>query len=211
MSLRLTLVLSLLAACERPTVEVRKGDATDYNHKALNAAVDEFVANGRSTQAYAELSRDLLVLRPGMDRTVAEEAELKLVVLALGPIKSVQAKSMAEQVNELALTVWPTLLSPPVEADAVLIQRDAKAALLQPQSGEDARAYLQRLCGGPLAGDCKQVVPEHQGAVVATVATRRAMERVRNAVAACVMCSADPGWHEAVRQGLLPPPESPSR
>lgn len=199
MSVRLTLALTLLAACERPTVEVTKGDGTDYNNKALNGAVDEFVTNGRTTQAYAELSRDVMALRPGMDRTVAEQAELKIVVLALAPIKSVQAKSMAEQVNELALHVWPTLLSPPIEADAVLIQRDAKAALLQPQVGEDARAYLQRLCGGPLAGDCKQVVPEHQGAVVATVATRRAMERVRNAVASCVMCSADPGWHEAVR------------
>jgi hypothetical protein len=26
------------------------------------------------------------------------------------------------------------------------------------------------------------------------------MERVRNAVASCVMCAAEPGWHEAVRQ-----------
>jgi len=81
------------------------------------------------------------------------------VVLALPPVKSVQAKSMAEQVDALALTVWPTLLSPTIEADAVLIQRDTKAAQLQPQSGEDARTYLQRLCGGLLASDCKQVVP----------------------------------------------------
>jgi hypothetical protein len=197
---RLTLALVLIAACDRPAVEVRSGDDTDYNRKALSAAVDEYVKSGRTTQAYAELAQTVLELRPGMDRTVAEEAELKLVVLALPPVKSVQAKSMAEQVDALALTVWPTLLSPPIEADAVLIQRDEKAALLQPKPGEDARTYLQRLCGGPLAGDCKQVVPEHQGAVVATVATRRAMERVRNAVAACTMCTADPGWHESVRE-----------
>ena len=201
MIFRLTLVLALLAACERPQVEVNTGpaDSTEYNRKALTAAVDEYVANGRTTQAFGELAQTVLKLRPGMDRTVAEEAELKLVVLALAPVKSVQAKSMAEQVDALALTVWPTLLSPVIEQDAVLIQRDVKAALLQPIAGEDARTYLQRLCGGPLAGDCKAVVPEHQGAVVATVATRRAMERVRNAVATCTMCGADPGWHEAVR------------
>lgn len=201
MSLRLTLVLALLAACERPEIEVSPaaGDSTEYNRKALSAAVDEYVENGRSTQAYAELAQSVLALRPGMDRTVAEEAELKLMVLALAPVKSVQAKSIAEQVDALALTVWPTLLSPAIEQDAVLIQRDAKAVLLQPLAGEDPGTYLKRLCGGPLASDCKQVVPEHQGAVVATVATRRAMERVRNAVAGCTMCSADPGWHEAVR------------
>src|SRR5262249_31031017 len=42
-------------------------------------------------------------------------------------------------------------------------------------------------------------VPELQGAVVAAVATRRATERVRNAVSDCVMCGADPAWHQAVR------------
>src|SRR4029079_9097748 len=68
-----------------------------------------------------------------------------------------------------------------------------------PKPGETSRAYLIRLCGGPLASDCKQIVPEQQGAVVAAIATRRATERVRNAVSDCVMCGAGPGWHEAVR------------
>jgi hypothetical protein len=106
---------------------------------------------------------------------------------------------MAEQVETLALTVWPTLLAPAITADAVLIKRDPKAVMLMPQAGEDARGYLQRLCGGPLASDCKEIVPEYQGEIVAALATHRAMERVRNAVASCVMCAAEPGWHEAVR------------
>lgn len=195
----LTVTAVLLAACGQEKIEVTKGEGTDYNHKALQAAVDEFVRNDRTPEAYAELSKTILALRPGMDRSVGQEAELKLIVLALGPVKSVQAKPMAEQVQQLALTVWPTLLAPRIAADAVLIKRDPKAALLQPLPGEDARTYLQRLCGGPLAGDCKQVVPEYQGAIVAAVATRRAMERVRNAVSDCVMCSAEPGWHDAVR------------
>jgi len=42
-------------------------------------------------------------------------------------------------------------------------------------------------------------VPEYQGPVVAALAIRRATERIRNAVADCVMCGADPGWHQAVR------------
>ncbi len=203
LSRRLALVLSVplavLAACGEERIAVTTGDSVDYNRRALHVAVDEFGAEGRSPEAFAELAKGVLALRPGMDRTVAAEAELKLVVLALGAVKSVQAKPMAEQVDILALTLWPTLLSPPIEVDAVLIKRDEKAVVLQPLTGEDARAYLQRLCGGPLVAECKQIVPEFQGAVVATVATRRAMERVRNAVADCVMCSAEPGWHEAVR------------
>lgn len=189
-----------VAACGQERVGVTKGDPnSDYNQHALQTAIDEFVANGRTAQAYADLTKTVMKLRPGMDRTVADEAELKLIVLALHPIQAAQAKPMAEQIETLALTVWPTLLAPAITADAVMIKRDPKAALLLPQGGEDARQYLQRLCGGPLAGDCKQIVPEYQGEVVAALATHRAMERVRNAVSSCVMCGAEPGWHEAVR------------
>jgi hypothetical protein len=199
-SLALYLSIAVLAACGQDRVQVTKGDPTsDYNEHALQSAIDEFVANGRSPQAYADLAKTTLALRSGMDRTVADEAELKLIVLALQPIQSVQAKPMAEQVEILALTVWPTLLAPPIVADAVMIKRDPKATVLMPAGGEDPHQYLQRLCGGPLAGDCKQIVPEYQGEVVAALATHLAMERVRNAVASCVMCAAEPGWHEAVR------------
>lgn len=199
-SLTLAVCLSVVAACGQERVSVSKGDPkSDYNEHALQSAVDEFVAHGRTAQAYADLAKQALALRSGMDRTVGDQAELKLIVLALQPIQAAQGKPMAEQVETLALTVWPTLLAPPIAADAVLVKRDPNAALLMPLAGEDARAYLQRLCGGPLAGDCKQVVPEYQGEVIAALATHRAMERVRNAVSSCVMCGAEPGWHEAVR------------
>jgi hypothetical protein len=195
----LTLAITLLAACGQERVEVTAATVADYNHGALQAAVDEFVANGRTANAYADLARTVLALRPGMDRSVGQQAELRLIVLALYPVQAVQGKSIAEQVEALALTVWPTLLAPPIAADAVLIKRDPEAAQLQPQPDEGARAYLQRLCGGALSGDCKQIVPEHQGAVVQALAMRRGMERVRNAVSDCVMCSTEPGWHDAVR------------
>lgn len=197
--LALSLVV-LAAACGQERIQVTKGDkSSDYNERALQTAIDEYVTNGRSAQAYADLSKQTLALRAGMDRTISEQTELKLVVLALPPIQAAQAKPMAEQVETLALTVWPTLLAPRFAADEVLIKRDPKAQLLMPQAGEDARAYLQRLCGGPLASDCKQVVPEYQGEVIAAIVAHRAMERVRNAVSSCVMCASEPGWHEAVR------------
>jgi len=191
-------VLSLVA-CGQDPIAVRHGDSSDYQHAALLGAVDKFVAAGRTPEAYAELSRTVLGLRAGMDRSVAQDAELKLIALALAPVQSVQARPAAEQVAALATTVWPTLLVPEIEADELLDKRDPKAADMLPRSDEDARAYLIRMCGRPLAGDCKHVVPELQGAVVEAVATRRATERVRNAIASCVMCGAEPGWHEAMR------------
>lgn len=188
------------SGCNRESIEVSRGaEHADYNHGALRTAVDAFVKAGRTPDAYADLSRTVFALRPGMDRAVAEEAELKLVVLALAPIQSVSSKPMPEQVDMLALTVWPTLLSPPIEADAIVVKRDARSADLMPKPGEKPGDYLRRLCGGPLAGDCKQIVPEYQGHVIAALAVRRGTERARNAVAGCVMCATERGWHEAVR------------
>jgi hypothetical protein len=170
----------------------------DYNHAQLISAVDKFVAAHRTPEAYAELAQTVTILRPGMDRSVAEEAELKLIVLALGPIQAAQAKPIEEQVQTLALTVWPTLLAPPVQADALLFVRDPKAPEIPPKPGEDPSAYMQRLCGGPLVSDCKRVVPELQGRVIDFLVIQRATERARNAVGDCVACSSDSGWHQSV-------------
>jgi hypothetical protein len=197
--LRALPLLSALAACGQDRIEVRQGESSDYNHAALLAAVDKFVTGGRTPAAYAELSQTVIALRPGMDQTVAKEAELKLMVLALAPVQSVHARPMPDQVDTLALTVWPTLLAPEIEADDLVVKHDPRATKMLSMPREDARGYLIRLCGGPLASDCKQVVPELQGPIVASIATRRATERVRNAVSSCVMCGTDPGWHEAVR------------
>ena len=199
LALAIPVVVLVLTACGEDRIAVRQDESTDYQATAHLAAVDKFVAAGRTPDAYAELAQTTLALRTGMDRTVAKEAELKLMVLALAPVQAVHAKPMPDQVAALALTVWPTLLAPEIEADGLLDRRDPKAAALLPMPREDARGYLVRLCGGPLAFECKQVVPELQGAVVASLAIRRATERVRNAVADCVMCGADPGWHAAVR------------
>jgi hypothetical protein len=199
MKLRRLLVLCALAACGQEKIAVRNSVSSDYNHAALVAAVDSFVASGRTAEAFAALSRRVLELRPGMDHAVAGDAELKLLVLALAPIEGVRSQPIAAQLAALALTVWPTLLAPAVEANELLAVRDPHAAAIMPRPGEDPGGYLVRLCGGPLAGDCKQIVPELQAGVVAAIATRRATERVRNAVGECVLCGAEAGWREAVR------------
>jgi hypothetical protein len=178
---------------------VTTNNVADYNRGALLKAVDKFVEAGRTPAAYRELSEDVLKLRSGFDRAIGEEAELKMLVLALAPVQAVSAKPMAEQVEELALTVWPTLLGQDIRAERILINRDPRWLEFVPKQGEVAREYLQRMCGSVLAGECKQVVPEYQGASVSAFAIRRATERVRNAISNCVTCDGDPGWKEAVR------------
>jgi hypothetical protein len=196
---RLALAVVLAAACGRDTIEVNPKSSDDYEHGALVAAVDKFVAAGRTPDAYAELAQTVVALRPQMDRTVAREAELKLVTLALGPIQAMQSKSMREKLDALALTVWPTLIAPPIAADKLLESRDPKAPEIAPKPGEDPDRYLVRLCGGPLARECKSVVPELQGDVIEALALRRGMERARIAVTECLPCKEDDGWKQTVR------------
>ena len=195
----LTITAVLLAACGQDPIEVSSTGVSDYNRGELLAAVDKYVAEGRTPEAYRELSETVQELRKGFDRAVGEEAELKMLVLALAPVQSVAAKPMAQQVEELALTVWPTLLGQDIRADRILINRDPRWAEFQPKEGEEPRDYLVRLCGSVLAGECKQVVPEYQGAAVSAFAIRRATERVRDAISNCIACDGDPAWREAVR------------
>jgi hypothetical protein len=196
---RLALLTLALAACGQDRIEVTHQASNDYNAGALQTAVDAFVTAGRSPEAYAQLAQRVLALRSGFDRTTAEQAELKLMVLALAPMRQYADKPIGERVAALALTVWPTLLGKEIEADEVLRQRDAARADLPPHEGEQPGAYLERLCGKQLAADCKQIVPEHQGEVVGAQAIRHATERVRIAVADCGTCNTDRGWAEAVR------------
>ena len=202
MMFRRLALLALLVSCGQSDIGVASAPASgDYNHHALVGAVDKFVASGRTPEAFNGLAQTVVALRPGMDKAVAQEAELKLLVLALVPVKSAASKPVQERGQELALTVWPTLLAPAVEADALLQVHDPIAPQLWPKPGETSEQYLERLCGGPLSADCKRVVPEAQAQVVEALAIRRATERVRNAVTECLECNgenADPRWHQAV-------------
>ncbi len=204
---RCALVVTLAvtgAACGRDQIEVNQKASDDYKRGELITAVDKFVKAGRTPEAYAELARTVTALRPHFDRAVGKEAELRMIVLALGPIQQMQTKSMRERIDTLALTVWPTLLAPTISADAPLVVRDPRAPELLPKPGEDPDQYLVRLCGEPLARQCKRVVPEHQGEIIEQLAIRRATERARNAVADCPECDpdqgGDPGYKAAVMQ-----------
>ena len=195
----LAMVVLFAAACGRDTIAVNPNASDDYQHASLMKAVDKFVAAGRTPDAFAELSQTIVSLRPQMDRTVAREAELKLVTLAIHPVQAAQGKPLREKIDALALTVWPTLISPAIAADKLLEVKDPKAPELVPKPNEDPDEYLVRLCGGPLARECKKVVPEMQGYIIESIALRRGMERARNAVTECLACRDDDAWKQTVR------------
>lgn len=196
--MRLVSLLLVLVACRQDPIEVRRSTTNDYNYGALQAAIAKFVDAKRTPGAYQELWRTVLTLRPGMDRATAEHAELSIVVLALGPLQAAKDRPIGEQIDTLALTVWPILLAKPIEADEITRKRDPALDEILPAKDETPQRYLQRLCGKQLAGDCKQIVTELQGNVVSALAIRRGTERARNAVAECMLCAAEPAWKQAV-------------
>ncbi|MCE9578176.1 MAG: hypothetical protein K8W52_33935 [Deltaproteobacteria bacterium] len=191
----LALVLAL-AACKHDAIEVRQVGAADYNRKALLAAIDRYTAAGQTAVAYGQLAADIAALRTGMDETVAAEAELQLVVLALPPVDAAQNLPLATRASTLATTVWSTALAGSVEAPDPQLGPRRPGDPAKP--GESVADYVTRLCGGPLAVSCMLIVPEVQAELVEAEAVRRFARRTKHAVSACSPCSSEPAWQRAV-------------
>jgi len=190
-------LLALLAACGDDPISVHQQQGADYNHAALRDAIGKFVAAGRTVAAYGQLAKDAMALRPGMDETVAQDCELQLVILAVGPVESVKAEPPAAQTAALATTVWPVALAPPFDVLAADGWKDPREAPVALKDDDTPDQYVQRMCDGPYATDCKYIVPEWQGAVLGTEVIARMTQRARAALANCPECS-DPAWHDAV-------------
>lgn len=190
------------AACAQEPVRVENRASADYGREQLHQAIAAFVKADRSPAAYAVLAARVRDLLPTMDKAVADEAELKLTVLALAPIQALKDVPIAAQTEALATTVWPTAYAPPLRASTQLRNTVANAdevADVAPQPGEPTAAYLQRLCGDALGKVCRDTVPEHQAALLAAFAVSRFSERARSAVSDCLACSTDPSWRAAAR------------
>ena len=188
--------LALLAvACSPEPVQVSPERGIEHNHAALNAAVGRFTAGDRGPAAFARYSRELLELRPGMDSTVAELAELHTMSLMLDA--AAQVPGAATGAADAIRTLWPLALAPHITAPSPgLPPADAWAAWM-PRADDTDASYLERLCNRLLARHCRAVVPEGQAAVVAAIAIRNATERFRNAVASCATCT-EPIWAQRV-------------
>lgn len=192
-AVRVLLLLALIACGKErsdPVIE-----HVDQSRPKFVAAVERFVASGRTPVAFQELSQITHDLAVDMDKSGREEVERRLIVLALKPVESAQDLPIATQAGVLALTVWPTLLGDPIHERAT---REPAADTFAPIAGETVDGYLDRLCAGPLAVECAgRRVPRE--VVIAAIAYGRAAARAKAAVAACDDCRSEASWHEAVR------------
>ena len=173
------------AGCKRKQIEVVTDaeDATgDYGMVELDQAVEEFRKTPDSPKAYRALAERVEELRPMFNQGVADRAERHLVFLALGPLGAQLDAPLPEQMARLALTVWPTALE------------------VEPEEGESVRTYLERACSGPLAGECKHVVPEQWPLVLSALVWDRFKVRARTAYTECRRCNQDPSFEELLGQ-----------
>lgn len=181
----------LLAGC-RGEQAVPVVDNEPREHRELRAAVDAFVKAGRTPEAYRVFAESLASKRSRMDASVAREAELRLVTLAVAPFESVHDFPVARQAQTLGLTVWPHLLGPSVASSSTDVP------LLLPAAEENVADYLDRLCRG-VARECAQAPAEARAGILSRLAAERALRRTNDAVRTCHECR-EPGWHEIRRR-----------
>src|SRR5690606_368714 len=58
--------------------------------------------------------------------------------------------------------------------------------------------YLERVCSGELAGECKYVVPEAWPTVMSAKVWRRMEDRARAALGRCDLCDRDPSYARVI-------------
>jgi hypothetical protein len=178
------LVLLALAACDRPPIAVH---ATD-DVSETRSEIDHYVAAERTPAAFATLATTLESTRG--DDDLAADAELRLLALAQPLAETARHGAIDDEIDALALTVWPALLADPLTR--------AAAQDLAPHPGETTTSYVARLCDGVLFAACGGLAPEHQLIAVRAVAMRRGSERMHAALMTCTRCglASESGWRE---------------
>lgn len=181
------LMLMLVAACGRQEPAIAR---VHTENTETRDHVAQYVATGRTPAGFVTLAGKLESVRKDSDPRRAEDAELRLLALALPLVEETRSQPIDAEVERLALTVWPVLLAEPLTGHGA---RD-----VMPRADEDASAYIARLCGGVLSAQCGVMAPEHKATVVRAVVMQRAERRMRDALANCIMCgsSTEPGWKE---------------
>lgn len=156
--------------------QVKDDDRGDYGRRQLIEANAALEKNPRSPQAFAVFAARVAELESGFTRAVKVMAERMLVFGALGPMDAYAGKPADEQMHALGVTVWPTAFEIPA------------------RKGETPAAYVERVCGGPLATRCKYVVPEHRAMVLSRFAWKNLHARAGHALTDCQTCRYEESW-----------------
>jgi hypothetical protein len=183
------LLLVFAVGCHSSSAESPPAPRDDADVSATRGDIERYVGAGRTPAAFSTLASSLERVRRG-PMSIAEDAELRMLALALPLIDGVRLQSIDEQVDAHALTVWPALLADPLTARA---QHD-----VTPYVNETTRHYLDRMCEGPLATECHTTPTAQRAIVVRAVALQRADQRMRGALGRCTLCgsASEGGWDE---------------
>lgn len=177
----LTAFLTSALGCEKEEISVApSADKRAYGRDQLLTAVNGFAKSDRSPASYRTLATTIESLQPKFNELVQTEAERHLVVLALTPLEANLKEKPDARLHSLATTVWPTALK---EA---------------PKPDEAPLAYAERVCGGPLALECQNVVPEYRALQLSAVVWDRLLERARAAIQECEACRSQPHYREVL-------------
>jgi hypothetical protein len=166
-------------ACESNRIKVvaeTDDEAADFGRTALMDAIVKLSEQPKSAEAYAAFAGRVRALEPLFNREMAREAELRLSVLAIGPLRAKLELSHEQQMQALATTVWPALLNVPAEPD------------------ESVESYVHRLCSSELALSCNNVVPEYWPVILNARVWRSLKSRVDVAYDRCEWCEDDPSF-----------------
>jgi hypothetical protein len=178
-SMFLALALAL-TGCAEDDISVSSAGQADYGRGEVMAAVEALSTSDRSPAAYRRMAEAVRAARPHFDEVTAELAERNLVFLAVPPLVAWHGRPLDQQLEALALTVWPTALG------------------VEPKPDEQPREYLERVCRGELALECKNIVPEAYSLALSALVWRRFKERARDIMSDCRPCRQDQAYREAL-------------
>lgn len=156
----------------------RAGSA--YGRSELMTALDQYTAGERSPARFREFAVEIARIDSRFDDEVSADAERHLVFLASSLLEQRFDQPLDAQLDELAVTVWPTLLG------------------IEPTAGETSAAFARRICGGDLGLTCKHVVPEKRALMLTATVWRELEDRARDAVSECRTCRDDQSYTEAI-------------
>ncbi len=165
-------LFALSAACTGQKIEMveEQPDDNDHGHAALLAAVEAHTAKPASPVAFREFVVQIDEIRPRFNEEIADFAALYLAFLALPVMESLVDMPREQQLDALALTVFPTAFG------------------LDPKPGETSHDYLLRLCGVEQPLECKEYVPEGWPVVLSAKVRRKLKFRAQEALYSCSIC-----------------------
>lgn len=175
----LAMVMLLVAACESKRIGLvaeTDDEGADFGRTALANAIVKLSERPQDASAYAAFAARIEEIRPVFNREVARQAELRLSVLAVAPLRAGLSQSHEEQMQQFATAVWPSVLQFPVEP------------------GETVASYVLRLCSSKLALTCNNVVPEYWPVILNAQVWRTLKSRVDVAYDRCQWCEDDPSF-----------------